>query len=62
MSDYRTMWADLGLDLEAHDGLLAGVKVHVPEDPQIVAAIGCALLASAPLRHADSEMVRSCRG
>jgi len=27
------------------------MKVHVPEDPQMVAAIGCALAASAAERH-----------
>jgi len=29
--------------------------VHVPEDPQIVAAIGCALLATAPSKDADGN-------
>ncbi len=40
----------VALNSAMHNVLAArlGVKVHVPEDPQMVAAIGCALLASAP--------------
>lgn len=48
--DYRSMLAKLGFDLSAHDALLGvrGRRVLIPENPQFIAALGVALLASYP--------------
>ena len=45
----------VALNQAVRDALAARLRVqlHVPEDPQIVAAIGCALQGSIVLRQAD---------
>jgi hypothetical protein len=48
-SNFVQMWSELGLDLKAHDTNelqeLLKRKIFVPEDPQIIGALGCAFLA-----------------